>query len=201
MLTLGVVAVSTPSAGLTLHRTMSRSVVATVNSPLSRVSVTIRCTPVHPIPLYIWIHTYAIRHDSCAARGGCAAEHHWPPPPREPHDGRANPVCGQGIDCIGSRVSAGGDLGRRPAGNQLLRCPVRPGGGADDEAVGHLGDNPRAFDAAVVVNGCLVASRDRFGDQRPQAVEAFSDLVLRHRMPTRAHPVGDALHREFLGYE
>ena len=38
----------------------------------------------------------------------------------------------------------------------------------------------------------LVASQDRFGDRRPQAVAALANLVIRHRMPTGLHPVCDA---------
>src|SRR6476661_5026397 len=77
--------------------------------------------------------------------------------------------------------------------------PVRPHGRADDETVAHLGDNERALDPAVVVDRGLVASRDRFGDQRPQAVVAFADRVRRHRMPTRLHAVGDAPPPVLLG--
>ena len=59
--------------------------------------------------------------------------------------------------------------------------------GADDETFAHLGHDPRALDAAVVVDRGLLASQDRFGDQCPQAVVALANLVLRHRMPTGLH--------------
>ena len=75
---------------------------------------------------------------------------------------------------------------------------MRPYWGADDETVAHLGHNERALDPAVVVDRGLVASRDRFGDQRPQAVVAFADRVLRQRMSTRLHAVGDACSRQFF---
>jgi diacylglycerol O-acyltransferase len=45
----------------------------------------------------------------------------------------------------------------------------------------------------------LLAAHDRFGDQRPQAVIALANLVLRHRMSTGVHPVSDTLQRQILG--
>ena len=60
----------------------------------------------------------------------------------------------------------------------------------------HLGHDARILQAAVVIDRGLVTSHDPSGDQHPQPVVAFADLVLRQRMSTGLHPVGDAAHRE-----
>jgi hypothetical protein len=98
-------------------------------------------------------------------------------------------------------VGIGGLLYCGPTCLQHCGSPVRSGGGADDEAFAYLGNDARALDGAVVVDRGLVASRDRFGDQRPQPAGALANLVLRHRMSTCLPLIGNGDHRQVLADE